>query len=78
MCRLEPDEQVDMIGDTPDPLRNSIESKNDASQILVESRLHQNGNRGFPMPGGKHEVIEQAGVGGGHGGDLLAPLPGCG
>jgi hypothetical protein len=77
MGRLETYQKMDMIGHSSNALWRSVHTTNSPAEVFVKALPPLRGNDGFAVLGGENNMIEQAGVGRGHGGDLLAPLPGC-
>ncbi len=76
MRGFEADEKMHMICDATDSLRCAAQAANRAAEIFVEAMSPFCGQERFPVFRGKHEMIEERGVGRGHGDGLLAPLPG--
>ena len=77
MGGFEGDQQVDMIRHAANAMRESIESFDDSAEIGVEFGAPWGGDHRFPVLGGEYQEVMERGVGGGHDGQWLAPLPGC-
>ena len=59
---------MDMIGHATDSLWERIETFGDTTEVGVEFGTPRGGDHGFPVLGGKDEVVMKAGVCGWHGG----------
>ena len=69
---------MDMIRHAADALGVCIQSIDDPAKIGMEFVPPFSGEERFAVFRGEDEMVMEGGMGGGHGGPWLAPLPGCG
>jgi len=78
MSGLERDQKVNVIRDATDSMRECVETFDDPAKVGMEFVAPGRGNDRFAILRRKDQMVMKAGMGGGHGGRWLAPLPGCG
>jgi hypothetical protein len=71
MRGLETHEQMHVIGHPADAQRGTVQPVHDAAEIIVQTIAPRASDDRLPVSRGKDKVVEQTGVGRGHGCNLL-------
>src|SRR4051812_35162700 len=66
MRGAEAEEQMDVVSDSADGLRDTIEVSYDAAEITVQAFTPRGQNRGGAILGAEHEMVVEGDVGGWH------------
>ena len=69
---------MNVVGDTPNSLRMSVQALDGLAEIRVQVVRPFLSDEELAVFRGEDQMIMKEGVGGGHGAEGLAPLPGCG
>ena len=76
MGGFEGNEKMDVIRNTTDALWLCVEAFDDSAEIGMEFGTPRGRDDRFPIFRREYQVVMERGVGGGHDGQWLAPLPG--